>query len=227
MADLWLRTAPPMGEADRLVFRDGVERMTASWVWELQNHMQHRIPDPVDYVEMRRDTFGSDLTMNLARVTQRGNLPRELFRTTPMIELENAAQDYACMLNDIFSYQKEIQFEGELHNSVLVVRELPRSRPAQAVLVVNDLMTSRMRQFEHIIATELPYVADSFELDDEDRSTLDAWVAVAAGLDGRDPGLASHQPALCRERARRPQRGGHGRRRRPTKSAFGRYCTGR
>ena len=176
LADLWLRTASPMGEADRLVFRDGVERMTRSWVWELQNHLQHRIPDPVDYVEMRRDTFGSDLTMNLARVTQRGTLPRELVRTTPMIELENAAQDYACMLNDIVSYQKEIQFEGELHNSVLVVENFLGVDTAQAVLVVNDLMTSRMRQFEHIIATELPYVADSFELDDEDRSTLDAWV---------------------------------------------------
>ena len=97
-------------------------------MWELQNHIQHRIPDPVDYIEMRRCTFGSDLTMSLARVTQSGKLPRELFRTTPMLELENAAQDYACMLNDIFSYQKEIQFEGELHNSVLVVRELPRHR---------------------------------------------------------------------------------------------------
>ena len=118
-----------MGEADRLVFRDRVERMTASWVWELQNHMQHRIPDPVDYVEMRRHTFGSDLTMSLARVTQRGHLPRELFRTTPMVELENAAQDYAGMLNDIFSYQKEIQFEGELHNSVLVVENFLGSTP--------------------------------------------------------------------------------------------------
>ena len=176
LADLWHRTASPMDGADRLVFRTGVERMTESWVWELQNHMQHRIPDPVDYIEMRRRTFGSDLTMNLARVTQGGNLPRELFDTTPMIELENAAQDYACMLNDVFSYQKEIQFEGELHNSVLVVENFLGIQPAQAVLVVNDLMRSRMQQFEHIIATELSYVADSFELDDENRATLDAWV---------------------------------------------------
>ena len=176
LADLWLRTASPMGEADRLVFRDGVERMTASWLWELQNHMQHRIPDPVDYVEMRRRTFGLDLTLSLARVTQRGHLPRALFRTTPMVELENAARDYAAMLNDVFSYQKEIQFEGELHNSVLVVENFLAIDPAQAVLVVNDLMTSRMRQFEHIIATELAYVADSLELDDEDRCALAAWV---------------------------------------------------
>ncbi|GAA3308096.1 hypothetical protein GCM10020219_008380 [Nonomuraea dietziae] len=44
-------------------FRAGVEAMTASWVWELANHIQNRVPDPVDYVEMRRKTFGSDMTM--------------------------------------------------------------------------------------------------------------------------------------------------------------------
>ncbi len=176
LADLWQRTASPMDEADRVVFRVGVEQMTASWIWELQNHMQHRIPDPVDYIEMRRRTFGSDLTMNLARVTQSGNLPRELFETTPMIELENAAQDYATMLNDVFSYQKEIQYEGELHNCVLVVENFLGVDRAAAVLVVNDLMTSRMQQFQHIIQTELPFVADVFELDEDNRATLDAWV---------------------------------------------------
>ncbi len=30
--------------------------------------------------------------------------------------------DYAALINDVFSYRKEIEFEGELHNAVLVVR---------------------------------------------------------------------------------------------------------
>ena len=152
--------------------------MTASWLWELQNHIQQRIPDPVDYIEMRRSTFGSDLTMSLARITYGGELPDELFETRPMRGLENAAQDYGCLMNDVFSYQKEIQFEGELHNGVLVVQNFLGIEPEQAVLVVNDLMTSRMLQFEHIIATELPFVAASFDLDDADRETLDGWVTM-------------------------------------------------
>ncbi len=176
LAELWHRTASPMARADRQSFRCGVETMTASWVWELQNHIQQRIPDPVDYIEMRRQTFGADLTMNLARITQSGDLPPELFRTRPMVELENAAQDYACLLNDIFSYQKEIQFEGELNNCVLIVENFLGIARAPAVLVVNDLMTSRMKQFEHIVATDLPLVADAFDLDDENRATLGAWV---------------------------------------------------
>jgi germacradienol/geosmin synthase len=176
LAELWGRTAPPMALADRRSFREGIERMTASWVWELQNHIEQRIPDPVDYIEMRRNTFGSDLTMNLARVTQSGDLPPELFLTRPMVELESSAQDYACLLNDIFSYQKEIQFEGELHNCVLVVENFLLIERSQAVLVVNDLMTARMKQFEHIVATELPSVVDSFKLGEDDRATLLAWV---------------------------------------------------
>ena len=39
-----------------------------------------------------------------------------------MRSLENAAADYASLLNDVFSYQKEIEFEGEVHNGVLVVQ---------------------------------------------------------------------------------------------------------
>jgi germacradienol/geosmin synthase len=176
LAELWKRTASPMPLADRRSFRESVQRMTSSWVWELQNHIEHRIPDPVDYIEMRRNTFGSDLTMNLARITKSADLPPELFRTRPMVELENSAQDYACLLNDIFSYQKEIQFEGELHNCVLVVENFLGIERSQAVRVVNDLMTARMQQFEHILATDLRSVVDSFELDDERRASLQAWV---------------------------------------------------
>jgi germacradienol/geosmin synthase len=178
LADLWLDTATPMSIKDRQKFRDGVTKMTASCVWELQNHIQQRIPDPVDYIEMRRSTFGSHLTMSLARITYGARLPDEIFETRPMRGLENAAQDYACLLNDVFSYQKEIQFEDELHNGVLVVQNFLGVEPHQAVLVVCDLMTSRMKQFEHIVATELPFVADSFDLDDAGRVTLDDWVTM-------------------------------------------------
>ncbi|MGH3826831.1 MAG: terpene synthase family protein, partial [Pseudonocardiaceae bacterium] len=176
LADLWIRTASPMTIDQRGQFRRGVEAMTASWLWELANHIQHRIPDPVDYVEMRRKTFGSDLTMSLARITQAGQIPPEIFRTRAMRGLENSAADYACFTNDIFSYQKEIEFEGELHNCVLVVRKFLDMDRGQAVRVVNDLMTSRLAQFQHIIATELPALADDFNLDTDARAALDAYV---------------------------------------------------
>ncbi|MGH3868810.1 MAG: family 2 encapsulin nanocompartment cargo protein terpene cyclase [Pseudonocardiaceae bacterium] len=176
LADLWIRTASPMTIDQRRQFRQGVEAMTASWLWELANHIQHRIPDPVDYVEMRRKTFGSDLTMSLARITRSGEIPADVFRTRALRGLENSAADYACFTNDVFSYQKEVEFEGEVHNCVLVVQKFLDIDRQRAVSVVNDLMTSRLRQFEHIIDTELPLVADDFGLDANAREALDAYV---------------------------------------------------
>jgi germacradienol/geosmin synthase len=211
LADLWMRTAFPMPMAHRRQFRQGVEAMTTSWLWELANHIQHRIPDPVDYVEMRRKTFGSDLTMNLARITRAARIPPEVFRTRAVRALENSAQDYACFTNDIFSYQKEIEFEGELHNCVLVVQKFLDVGRGRAVSVVNDLMTSRMRQFEHIIATELPFLMDELGLDAYARKALDEYIVglqdwMAGILDwhllsGRYP-----EPALRRRYRRPPQR---------------------
>jgi germacradienol/geosmin synthase len=176
LADLWIRTAFPMSIAQRSQFRQGIEDMTASWLWELANHIQHRIPDPVDYVEMRRKTFGSDMTMSLARITKADTIPTELLRTRAMRGLENSAQDYACFTNDIFSYQKEIEFEGEVHNCVLVLQKFLDIDRQQAVSVVNDLMTARMSQFQHIVATELPVLADEFALDSHARKSLEDYV---------------------------------------------------
>jgi germacradienol/geosmin synthase len=122
--------------------------------------------------------------------------------------LENSAADYACFTNDIFSYQKEIEFEGELHNCVLVVQKFLDVDREQAVSVVNDLMTSRLLQFERIIATELPTLADNFNLDADAREALDAYVVglqdwVAGILDWHM--LSGRYPeSALRRRYRRP-----------------------
>jgi len=117
-------------------------------------------------------TFGSDLTMSLSRLSHLDAVPPEIYRTRPIRAMENSAADYACLLNDIFSYQKEIQFEGEIHNCVLVVRNFLDCGPDRAVQVVNDLMTSRMRQLEHVVSTELPALFEDFDLDAYARETL-------------------------------------------------------
>ncbi|MFF3754158.1 family 2 encapsulin nanocompartment cargo protein terpene cyclase [Streptomyces sp. NPDC002018] len=176
LADLWARTAGPMEPEARRVFRAAVEEMIASWLWELLNQVQHRIPDPVDYLEMRRQTFGSNMTMSLSRLSHGRVVPPEIYRTGPMRSLENAAQDYACLLNDVFSYQKEIEFEGEIHNGVLVVQNFFGCDYPTALAVVDDLMKSRMSQFQHVVAHELPVLYDDFGLDDDARRVLDGYV---------------------------------------------------
>ncbi|GAA2894506.1 germacradienol/geosmin synthase [Streptosporangium fragile] len=172
LADLWRRTAGPMTVPARRQFREAVEDMTSSWLWELANQAQNRIPDPVDYIEMRRKTFGSEMTRSLARLAHWDVVSPEIYRTRVMRELDTAAQDYACFVNDLFSYQKEIEFEGEIHNLVLVVENFLGVDRLRARDIVADLMTARMRQFEHIVANDLPALFDDFALDEPVRRIL-------------------------------------------------------
>ncbi|MEJ3749445.1 terpene synthase family protein [Actinomycetes bacterium KLBMP 9797] len=176
LADLWPRTTASMTVAARRRFRRSILDMTDSWLWELANHIQHRIPDPVDYLEMRRRTFGSELTMSLCRLAHGQLVPPEVYRARPMRALDNAAADYCCLANDIFSYQKEIEFEGELNNGVLVIQNFLDCDAPRAIAIANDLMTGRMRQFQYLVATELPLLYDSFALDASARSVLDGYV---------------------------------------------------
>lgn len=176
LADLWSRTAGPMTTEARRVFREAVDTMTASWLWELDNHVQNRIPDPVDYIEMRRATFGSELTMSLSRLGHGRQVPPEVYRTGTLRALENAAADFACLLNDVFSYQKEIEYEGEVHNGILVVQTFFGCDYPAALHIVHDLMTSRMNEFRHVAAHQLPVVCDDFDLSPAARATLDGYV---------------------------------------------------
>ena len=175
LCDLWSRTAGPMAPDARAAFRTAIENMVNSWLWELANQKENRVPDPVDYIEMRRRTFGSELTMSLSRLAHGRTVPPEVYRSRAVTAMENAAADYACLMNDVFSYQKEIQFEGEIHNCVLVVENFFDCDRHQALGIVNDLMTSRMRQFEHATGVELPSLYRDFGLSPEARQILEGY----------------------------------------------------
>ncbi|MER7397869.1 terpene synthase family protein [Streptomyces sp. NPDC000151] len=177
LADLWQRTAGPMSAENRRRFHDAVRVMTRSWLWELDNMVQNRIPDPVDYIEMRRHTFGSDMTMSLSRISHGNSVPGEIYESGPWRALENAVIDYACLLNDVFSYQKEIEYEGEVHNAILVVQNFFDVDYPTGLRIVDDLMNSRLDQFEHIVANELPVLYDDFGLGEDARKGLDTYIA--------------------------------------------------
>ncbi|MFF5496907.1 germacradienol/geosmin synthase Cyc2 [Streptomyces aquilus] len=176
LIDLWARTTAGMTPDARRSLKDAVSVMTESWVWELSNQVQNRVPDPVDYLEMRRATFGSDLTLSLCRMGHGPAVPPEVYHSGPVRSLENAAIDYACLVNDIFSYQKEIEYEGEIHNAILVVQNFFGIDYPTALGVVHDLTTQRMQQFQHVAAHELPVVYDDFALSDDSREVMRNYV---------------------------------------------------
>ncbi|WP_042420676.1 terpene synthase family protein [Streptacidiphilus anmyonensis] len=176
LADLWQRTSVALPPEGLRGLRDAVDAMLAGWLWELDNHALHRIPDPVDYVEMRRDTFGSQLTISLGRFARHGEVPGAFFETGAARAIETAASDYCCLLNDLWSYQKEIEFEGELHNAVLVVQSFFDCDRPTAVGIVTDLMESRLRELHHVVTEQLPVVLDDLHLDAEARAGVAGWL---------------------------------------------------
>ncbi|MFC5721653.1 germacradienol/geosmin synthase [Streptomyces gamaensis] len=177
LAELWGRTAGPMTPRDRVELREGVEVMLDAWLWELANRRQNRVPEPVDYLEMRRRTFGTDLTNKLFRLRQGNAVPQEVYRAEPVVALENAAADYASLANDLFSFQKEIQYEGEMHNAVLVVQNFFNCGREEARAIVGDLLASRVREFQHIVAAQLPVFREVAGLDADARAALEGYVA--------------------------------------------------
>ncbi len=177
LADLWQRTAAPMDSDARRTFRTTIDKMLDSWLWELTNQAQNRIPEPVDYIEMRRSTFGSELTTSLARLGHGRTVPQEVYESGPVRSLEMAAMDYAFLINDVFSYQKEVEFEGEFHNMLVVVQNFFGCDYPAALRIVDDLMNSRMREFQHICENELPVLYDDLALSPQVREILDGYVA--------------------------------------------------
>ncbi|WP_240973849.1 germacradienol/geosmin synthase [Nonomuraea composti] len=176
LADVWARTAGPMPLADRAKLRAAVEEMCESWLWELAGEISRHVPDPVDYVEMRRATFGSRLTMSLCRLRHSKGIPEEFFASGPVVALENAMMDAGTLVNDVFSYQKEVEFDGEVHNCVLVTQTFFDCDYPAALGIVRDLQESRVRQFQHLVEHELPIVCDDFGLDAAARREVDAFV---------------------------------------------------
>ncbi|MGR4881141.1 germacradienol/geosmin synthase [Streptomyces sp. LARHCF249] len=173
LADLWRRTAAPMPPRGRELFRAGVEQMVDSWHWELDNQFHNRVPDPVDYLEMRRLTFGSPMTTALARLAHMDVVPDEVYESSAMQSMYQAACDYSAVMNDVYSYQKEVEYEGELHNFVLVAETFFQCDYPTALRIANDLMTSRMKQFEHVVEKELPVMYADHGLDAAARAALD------------------------------------------------------
>ncbi|MEV5571578.1 germacradienol/geosmin synthase [Spirillospora sp. NPDC052269] len=172
IADLWPRTVGSLSPEARRRLRAGADAMFEGWLWELGNQLQNRVPDPVDHIEMRRSAFGTDLTVGLGRLGTDAALPDEVYASGPVRSLLNSASDFLGLANDAYSYQKEIEFEGEINNTILVVQNFFGCDYPTALRIAADLMDSRMRQFQHVVVHELPVLCDDMELPNEAREAL-------------------------------------------------------
>jgi len=177
LADVWSRSAPALDSERRRLLATSVVDFAAGNLWELLNVILDRVPDPVDYLEMRRRTSGTTLSTALTCFELPRDLPSAVLDSRPMRALIHAFGDSVDLRNDIYSYAKEIDVEGEVNNGVLVFRRFLACELQQAVDIANDLMTARLREFERVAATQLPGLLDEIGADDDLREDVARHVA--------------------------------------------------
>ena len=176
LADLWPISIASLSIEQRILFRKTVENMIGGWLWELNNRSQNRPPDLVDYFGMRRNTSGSNFIIVFSPSAQGPGIPPEIHRTLTIQQLNNAAIDYIFLTNDIFSYQREVEFEGDVNNGLTVIQNFLGCSVEQSIEIANNLMTARIKQFEYIVANELPILFENFNLNPQAREYLMAYV---------------------------------------------------
>ena len=156
LADLWRRTIPTRTVDWRRRFAESTQNLLAESLWELANINENRLANPIEYIEMRRKVGGAPWSANLVEHACAAEVPADIAATRPLRVLCDTFADAVHLRNDIFSYQRETEQEGEVNNGVLVLERFLGLDPQQAADTVNDLLTSRMQQFEHTAITELP-----------------------------------------------------------------------
>ncbi|TJZ54546.1 hypothetical protein FCH28_15690 [Streptomyces piniterrae] len=156
LADLWPRTAPLMRDDWRQRFRESNQGVLDEHLRELVLYGQSRVPDPISYLDMRREGRGGPWAAELVELALRAPLPAEISRSRPMRALQDAFGDVVRLHNDLTSYRREVEEEGEVSNEVLVVEHFLGCCPEEASDIVRDLLDTRMRRFEDIVASELP-----------------------------------------------------------------------
>ena len=176
LADLWSRTVFTKSVDWRLRFSESTQNLLKESLWELSNISQDRVPNPIEYIETRRKVGGAPWSADLVEHAVFVEIPPEIAPTRPMRVLKDTFADGVHLRNDIFSYHRETEEEGEINNCVLVVERFLDCDPQRAANLVNDLLTSRLHQFENTAFTELPPLFEEYGLDPATRENVLRYV---------------------------------------------------
>src|SRR6185369_5837219 len=169
LADLWARTVPDRTPAWRRRFVETTRALLDESLWELANINAGRVSNPIEYIEMRRKVGGAPWSANLVEHSVDAEVPDVIAAARPMRVLRDTFADAIHLRNDLFSYQREVEDEGELSNGVLVMERFLGCDTQTAAELVNELLTSRLQQFEHTAVTEVPPILDENGIDPDQR----------------------------------------------------------
>ncbi|WP_460406201.1 cholesterol oxidase substrate-binding domain-containing protein [Actinophytocola sediminis] len=172
LGDLWARSGELLPPAERQQFWRGLSSMVRSTLWELANLVHNRHPDPIDYLEMRRETGGGHFAINTSQIGVGVSIPPQILRSRAMRALSDAFSDVLVFSNDMFSYDREVEVEDHLNSHVVVARRFLGYDLQRAVGMVNDVLTTRVKEMEKVVDDDLPRLLDHTGADTATRANV-------------------------------------------------------
>ncbi|WP_327279740.1 MULTISPECIES: terpene synthase family protein [unclassified Streptomyces] len=199
MADLQQRLFPPRMAHWRQGLNHALARYIDAGVQELANSRAGRVPDLIEYAQFRRESFAAYTAPYSVELSTGARIPEQIRHSRAFCALLDAFMDYMGMANDIASYQREIHDEHDVNNLVIVLQTSLRITVQEAMQAAADLVTARLRHFEHLTRSELPPVVQRARLNHGERIGLEAWLRGASsflsGLHAWYTGAPRYAPA--------------------------------
>ncbi|MGW0248548.1 polyprenyl synthetase family protein [Nocardia goodfellowii] len=160
LADLWSRTAPVMSWDWRRRTRERVEHCLGGNLQERRGLLHRRPSNPIEYLEQKRDTAAAPIVAGLVEYARTAELPAAVVDSRVLRSLLDSVNDASILVNDIHSYHREVASAEEPANMILVLRKFLGCDLDQAMTMTSDLARSRLDQFEHIAAVEVPVLIE-------------------------------------------------------------------
>ncbi|CAL1240937.1 terpene synthase family protein [Candidatus Methylocalor cossyra] len=114
--------------------------------WEIRNRSAQRVPDPLLFSEMRRQTGGVLPSFDFIEFANAIALDDDVLRDQHFKVMYDCAVDIVCIVNDIISYQKEAA-RGEVNNFVVVYANALGLSTAEATAFLANLLRLRIDTF--------------------------------------------------------------------------------
>ncbi|MCA1709948.1 MAG: germacradienol/geosmin synthase, partial [Actinobacteria bacterium] len=156
LADLWPRTVTTVSADWRVRFAMNTQNLLEGYLWELGNIDQNHVPNPIEYVDTRRKVGRAPWSADLMEYATAVEIPSLIAHTRSMRVLKNSFSDGVHLRSDIFSYQPDNDGECRINNCVHAVEKFFECNSQEAAELVNNLLTSRLYQFENSVLSELP-----------------------------------------------------------------------
>ncbi|MFJ8159361.1 hypothetical protein ACIRBY_00355 [Streptomyces sp. NPDC096136] len=182
LADLQRQLFPPRRAHWQQGFNRALARYVDAGVQELANSRAGRVPDLIEYAQFRRDSFAAPTAPYSVELSTGARIPERIRHDRVFRAVLDAFMDYMGMANDIASYHREVHDEHDVNNLVTVLEASLRITVQEAMRAAADLVTARLRHFEHLTRSELPPVVERAGLGPGERIELEAWLRGARGF---------------------------------------------